>query len=65
MGDKLVRTGVFPDNRRLPGKVIGDQPALELLEFRAEAAVDGAPYIRDVLPCIHPVAPVIEPERRV
>ena len=60
MGDKLVGTGVFPDDGSLPGQIIGNQTALEFLKFRRETAVDGSSHIRDIFPCVHPVAPVVK-----
>ena len=62
VGDKLVRPCILTDDSRLPCQIIRRQLPLESFEFRAKAPVDGSPNVREILPGIDTVAPVIKAE---
>ena len=62
VGDELILPRILSHNRRLPREKLRDERPLEFLKFRRKAPVDRPAYIWHVLPCVHPVAPVVEPE---
>ena len=62
VGDELVRLGVFPNDGRLPGQILGDLLTLIAGEGAGEAGVDGVFHRRKILPAVNAVAPVIQTE---
>ena len=62
MGNKLFFSAVFIYNIRLPAKKFVHQGSLEFLKFRAKASVDSSAHIREILPGVDPVAPIIQSE---
>ena len=60
VGDELFRFLIFCYDGTLPGQKIRHQFSLEFLVFSAQTAVDSAPHIREILPGIDAVAPVIQ-----
>lgn len=60
VGDELVRPAVLVHNGPLPLEKLGDKMPLEGLVFRAQAAVDGAPHVGQVVPGPQGVGPVGE-----
>ena len=65
VSDKLVLALVFAHQARLPGKKPRDQSAAEFFEFAAEAGVDRARHVGEILPIGERVAPIVQPERGV
>ena len=63
--DELVLPAVFVHDPRLPAEEPRHQAALEFFKRRAQAAVDRAAHVREVLPGVHAVAPVIQAEGAV
>jgi hypothetical protein len=62
VGDELMRLGIFPNDVRLPGQILGDLLALIAGERAGEAGVDGVFDRRKILPAVNAVAPVIQTE---
>ena len=51
VGDELVRLGVFPNDGRLPGQILGDLLTLIAGEGAGEAGVDGVFHRQPVCVC--------------
>ena len=62
MRDKLVRPLIFLYDICLPHKELIDEAAAELVKLRRKRPIDRAAHIREVLPAIDAVAPVIKAE---
>ena len=65
MGDKLIFPCILFHNIRLPLQIIIHQRSLELLELCAKASVDCSTHIREILPRVDPVTPVIQTKRLI
>ena len=65
MSDKLILSAVFIYDRRLPAQKLLHLKPLELFKLRAQTSVNGSPDVREVLPGVDPVAPVIQTELRI
>ena len=62
LSDELVFLLIFPHNLCLPGQKFCHKAALEFLKLTAQAAVDSPPHIREILPGMKGIAPVIHSE---
>ena len=62
LGDKLVFPFIFPHNICLPGQKFRHKAALEFLKLTAQTAIDGPSHIREILPGMKGIAPVIHAE---
>ena len=62
VGDELIRALIFGYYSNLPVEEISHYLALESFVFSAETGVDSLAYIREIVPVIHAVGPVIKSE---
>ncbi len=62
VGNKLIFPFVLSDQSCLPSQEVRHQPSLKPLKFSSQTSVDGASHIREILPGVHRIAPVVQPE---
>ena len=62
MCNKLVGSGIFGYDGTLPCEEVRHEPSLKFLIFRTERTVDCAAYIREIIPCVNAVAPIVQTE---
>ena len=60
LGDELIGTAVFADERCLPGEKIGDAHLLPARPLQLVAGADGAVAGGHVFPAIHVLSPIVQ-----